>query len=238
MRKLIEYGASPNAKDENGNTILHVASEHGLVSVVEELLKYDFLKVNLRNRCGDTPLCLAAEKGKTLVVKVFLESKRKELKNEFKEALSVAVLNDCFDIVKLFLEHGVDANQRDTNNVGKTLLHYAAQEGQLAIVEELLKYGADINAQTYEGETPIHKLLLGNNDADPEPYPEQELLKVMEVLLDERYGIDLTLQSGAGLTPLETAIRLGRLKMAKHLSKLLCSEPKITDSIYPLKRLL
>ena len=63
----------------------------------------------------------------------------------------------------------------------------------------------------------------------------------MELFLDEKYGIDLTIScftEDDEKTPLETAIKLGRLKMARRLSKFLCSEPKITDSIYPLKHLL
>ena len=60
----------------------------------------------------------------------------------------------------------------------------------------------------------------------------------MEELLDEKYKINLKLKCGEGLAPLETAIKIGRLKMARRLSKFLCSEPKITDSIYPLQCLL
>ena len=134
------------------------------------------------------------------------------------------------------LEHGVEVDQRDKEFANTTPLHDAAENGQLATVKLFLVYGADINAQTDGGETILHTVLHGRNLE--EPYPEQKLLEVMEELLDEKYKINLKLRCSKGLTPLETAIKLGRLKMARRLSKFLCAEPKITDSIYPLKHLL
>ena len=115
-------------------------------------------------------------------------------------------------------------------------LHDAAENGHLVIVKLLLIYGADINTLTNDGETVLHSMLHGRNLE--EPYPEQKLLEVMEELLNEKYNIDLKLKCGEGLTPLETAIKLGRLKMAKMIAKVLCPKPKISDSIYPLKQLL
>ena len=145
-------------------------------------------------------------------------------------------------IVRTLLEHGVEVDPPRTDADDETPLHYAVLRGHLETVQELLKHGADVDALTSYAETPIQKLLQGDTGITTYTWPgsdgysEEEMLEVMEVLLDERYGIDLTLKSGRdGLTPLETAIKLGRLKMARRLSKHLCSEPKITDSIYPLK---
>lgn len=62
----------------------------------------------------------------------------------------------------MLLEHGALLDARLAN--GMTPLHVAAENGQLAIVELLVKAGADASATTKNGRTP-RALAFGRHDA-------------------------------------------------------------------------
>ena len=47
------------------------------------------------------------------------------------------------------------ANTDKANNLGYTSLHYAASQGHLEVAKLLMVYGADLNARTFYGQSPI-----------------------------------------------------------------------------------
>ena len=62
------------------------------------------------------------------------------------------------DQIKKFLEDGTDPN-RPEDETGNTAIHYAAKNMRLDVVNLLLEYQADINAQNMEGLTPFMCLI-------------------------------------------------------------------------------
>src|SRR4051812_7902027 len=56
--------------------------------------------------------------------------------------------------VRQYLDEGGDVNRRDEHQ--KTLLHIAADNGELEIIKLLLARGADINARSYRNYTALH----------------------------------------------------------------------------------
>mmetsp|Transcript_20065 Transcript_20065/g.23109 ORF Transcript_20065/g.23109 Transcript_20065/m.23109 type:complete len:791 (-) Transcript_20065:122-2494(-) len=67
-----------------------------------------------------------------------------------------ALLNEkCFPIVASFLLAGVDPNYSQPDAVGAGGVHVAAKVGNTLAVNFLLDNGADVNARTKEGETPL-----------------------------------------------------------------------------------
>ncbi len=71
IKKLLEKGADPNVRNEEGLTPLHIAAQKGQGKVADLLLSYG-ADVNARDYDGWTPLHWAVFWGKTEVVKVLL----------------------------------------------------------------------------------------------------------------------------------------------------------------------
>ncbi len=112
------------------------------------------------------------------------------------------------EAVAWLLDHGVDPNvpiqegtqsplghREQAHTVGWTALHSAAQHDNLAIVELLLKYGANPNSVDYRGETPLHSAAQCNN------------LPAVELLL--KHGANPNSADRYGVTPLLIACRRG-----------------------------
>ena len=79
---------------------------------------------------------------------------------------------------------------RDTD--GSTALHCAAWKGHPAVVDLLLRAGADVNAHNandHWGTTPLHAAAHANQAA------------IAQLLLD--HGADINAQDGSGRTPLQ-----------------------------------
>ena len=57
---------------------------------------------------------------------------------------------------------------------GDTPLHVAIQESHIPVIEQLIKYGADVNAKNHSGLTPLHLVIICReffdipSDASPE----------------------------------------------------------------------
>jgi ankyrin repeat protein len=99
--KLLEAGVSIEGKDEDGRTVLHLAGQHGRKELLELLLK-DNASLNDLDRKGKTALYYALEYA--------LETGKPTFAFKLSEAGEKALL------VK--------------DQVGMTLLHYAACTGQ------------------------------------------------------------------------------------------------------------
>ena len=80
------------------------------------------------------------------------------------EQLQVAVVLDDVATVRHLIGQGADV-RRPIGTWRVTPLHYAAGNANAAMIEQLLAAGADPNARTIEGETPIMYLRGGGADA-------------------------------------------------------------------------
>ena len=86
----------------------------------------------------------------------------------------------------------IDARDKD----GRTALHVAAAEGLLRMCKYLLRRGADPNAQTLTGQTPLHfAVAAARNEKEP-----GDCAAVARLLIAE--GADTTLPNASGLPPL------------------------------------
>ena len=142
VQTLLEKGANPNAKDDDGKTPLHNAVKEGHVEIVKLLLEHG-ANPNAQDDGGLTPLHSAAFHGYVEIVKLMLEHGANPNAKTIlgHTPLHIAVQEGYVEIVKLLLEHRADPNAKD--NIGRTPLHYAAQEGCVDVVRILLERGAD-----------------------------------------------------------------------------------------------
>ena len=60
---LLAGGADAKAYDHKKTTVLHAAAELGYLAIASFIVHYDPLTVNIIDRCGRTPLHLAAQNG-------------------------------------------------------------------------------------------------------------------------------------------------------------------------------
>lgn len=120
--------------------------------------------------------------------------------------LYIAAKTNDIDLVKTLLENGVDINIACTNDM--TALRIAAAKGYIALVEILLKGGANIGARlkavSDPGVTPLHDAVTQGQSA------------VVKILLENGSDINAAIFS-SGCTALHLAIIDCRLDMVKIL---------------------
>lgn len=159
-------------------------------------------------------------------------------------ALSLAAqdsMADGYDMAKALVEkYGADTNIRD--NWGFTPLHHAAISGNLAVVDLLVRYGAEVNAEVegdnhHSGSTPLHMAIRfgrtrvadalraygarglsreEQEDLEKDASLHQELVDTVKSLgdMDDPNDIVRTLHRQVSQNVIETFDRMGRSEMA------------------------
>ncbi|CEF67649.1 No mechanoreceptor potential C [Strongyloides ratti] len=138
---LLAFGANPSAKDDKGQTPLHLAAENDYPDVVKLFLK---MKQNNRQVLtaidgnGFTCAHIAAMKGSYAVVKELMMIDKKMVLNAKTKtmeatALHMASAGGHTAIVKVLLKNG--ANSEDENAHGMTPLLLGAKNGHVEILE-------------------------------------------------------------------------------------------------------
>ncbi|MGR9101114.1 MAG: ankyrin repeat domain-containing protein [Gammaproteobacteria bacterium] len=221
---LISYGAKIDLFDKAGYAPIHNAAENDKLEIVELLLdkgvpiettsgsNYD--AVSQKN-----PLHLASMARSTRLVELLLDkgAEINAVDSRLDTALNMASINGYRDIVELLLSRGADVNI--ANDKGLTPLHTAilgyrllelygqksntikgwhlAKEGgdRDDIVKLLLSFGADVDAKTQEGQTPLIYAALFNE------------ITVMEALLAKGATVDA--MDISAMSPLNYAAGFG-----------------------------
>nr|CAD7570710.1 unnamed protein product [Timema californicum] len=119
----------------------------------------------------------------------------------YERKLSVAASMNNVDLVRTWLEQGVDPNCADSQ--GRTPLHLAASRGFSEVVRLLLEGGADPNKRDSLGNTPLHLAACTNHVA------------VVTLLL--KAGTNVNCSDYYGRSPLQLAqSKLKVLQQGKH----------------------
>ena len=157
MSLLLNEGCPINVVDSKGRSVLHCATLHGQIHMIEMLAKSGF-DVNVGDDEGLTPLHAAAALGHFKSVHTLLTLGGRESMTKiaviYGTPLHQAVAGGHKDIVSLLLNEGCPINVVDSR--GKSVLHYAARHGQIHMIEMLTEQGLDINKRDDEGRTPLH----------------------------------------------------------------------------------
>jgi uncharacterized protein len=157
---------------------------------------------NTRDEKGQTGLLIAMREPSPKVIQVLLDSPKTnvELRNDKDESpLMLAALKGQQDLVTRLI-----ARDADINKPGWTPLHYAATNGHVAIMKQLLENYAFIDAQSPNGTTPLMMAAMYGSSA------------AVQLLLDE--GADTAMKNQLGMTALDFAQKANRPDAVRLLS--------------------
>ncbi|CAB3369242.1 Hypothetical predicted protein [Cloeon dipterum] len=146
VRVLLVAGASPNLKDLNGNTALHLASEQGFTDCVHALLQP--ITVEEMSNSG-----LVFTQPRYLSKPALLE----ELNYDGQLCVHLAAAGDHADVLRRLVWAGANINARELK-CGRTALHVAAERGKKAVWNTILTdpdccRKVDLSLETYSGYT-------------------------------------------------------------------------------------
>jgi ankyrin repeat protein len=182
--KLLDQGASVDARDRLGTRPLSHAAKSGHPKMVELLLARG-APIDARNLDGATALYFAAEGSQILIAQRLIE-RGADVNITGRSGISPIAAaayagNDV--IVEALLAHGAD--ERKPDETGKTPIVYAAAGARLDIVKRLLARNVDINARYAHDLT----LLMWVSGPD-EQVAEAQAVKVVSYLLEAGAHID------------------------------------------------
>ncbi|KAL3926549.1 MAG: hypothetical protein SGPRY_003248 [Prymnesium sp.] len=200
---LLEGGANIDATDYDNRTCLHLAAATGNLLIVQALLNRK-CNASIRDRWGGTPLADAIREGHHEVAKLLIRHNADLGFDEEKSAGTLCELarQGNMTLIHILLSAGCDVNASDYDY--RTCLHLCASEGGCHLVEELIRFNANLDSKDRwadnDKRTCLHLAASTGN------------LKVVEALLMSNASINQVDRWGG--TPLADAIREGHQTVA------------------------
>ena len=143
---LLDRGANPNAREEDGSTALSWAAIRGNAKTASRLLKAG-ADPNLRNALGVSPLSIAIENGVSEVAQLLVRhgADPNAARESGETPLMTAARLGQVRLMELLLDRGAEVNARE-RKFGQNALMWAA--GTPAGVRLLIDRGADVLVTT------------------------------------------------------------------------------------------
>ncbi|XP_017786542.1 PREDICTED: tankyrase-1-like [Nicrophorus vespilloides] len=190
-RKLIQRGMNIDARDRDGDNLLHYAVFGGHCDILQMLIRFG-AKLNATNKFKHTALHCACRYSSKECVRILLAAGADYRIRDQKgnTTLHFAAKGDCWENMQLLIGAGADLEALNKSN--KTALHLAVAYDSRKCFEILLAAGADPNCEDINGDTPLH-VLSGK--------PHQEMF---DLLLRKEPQLDAT--DGMGRTALHIAV--------------------------------
>ncbi|XP_049941127.1 serine/threonine-protein phosphatase 6 regulatory ankyrin repeat subunit B-like [Schistocerca serialis cubense] len=166
VRILLEAGANPRVKDNQGKEPLHITASHGNAMIAEELIAAG-ADVTAKDDTGRIPLHWAAEAGSVEVMKLLLQKADQQTPrgidvqdNDGCTPLLLAVRSE--PAVKLLLSEGASVSIR--NHSGRTALQAAIDCQNYQVIKLLLDAGSDLSGTEKESRVRITHLAVEAED--------------------------------------------------------------------------
>ncbi|CAL4107548.1 unnamed protein product, partial [Meganyctiphanes norvegica] len=162
---LLDAGASPHLKANNGDSTLHLAAFDGKEEICKRLISIPKVRLNLENDDKATPLHLASMNGFIDICKLLIKrgARLTSLDKKSYTPLHMACLEGHVKVVKLLIEKGAPLLAEADD--GRTPLYLAAKKGSL----ESCRLLATINQeavwhQDFNGLLPLDCAFKYNHD--------------------------------------------------------------------------
>ena len=191
---LHDAGADLNAKDDNGNTPLHICATYGRKEVAEFLLSHK-ADVDWPNEFGYSPLYLGMNNGHLAIVEQLIAAGAdvNRLDKDNRNMMFAAAASGNTSVVDLARQYGLSFVEKD--KYGITPLHVSALSS-VSTTAHLIELGANLNDRDDEGRTPLHMATLSGDES------------LVRVLLDA--GADILASDKYKVTVLHTAASGGK----------------------------
>lgn len=205
LKRFMNAGANVELPDAQGNTPLMIAARHDCAQSLDLLIKSG-ANIHARNAHGETALAQAVASGHADSVQILLaHGAQAEIRENGRQLQTLAFRSGSPQVLSALISQGLDVNartpmgracfhlptERPTQDHVTPLMQFAtignAHKGSdhaHAMVDTLLKAGADLNAQDQHGQTALIHALQGGHYG------------VALALIDA--GADVTLRDAAG----------------------------------------
>jgi len=202
VKTLLTSNININGKDENGQSVLHLAASKGDARIIDVLIEAG-ADVNSKDKYLETPINVAIVAGQTEIIKKLIENNaRPDHKNiNGNNALHIALTSGDFKMINFLLEENlfVGANIQDTqeyldcqNKEGKTPLHVASEFNKGDVINFLLCAGVNSQLKTLNGEKALH-LAAKNFSTDALIALNKEFIKDNDISCIEDYKVALAI---------------------------------------------
>lgn len=152
VMRLLVRGVDPNGADGRGRKALEVALREGSGRALDSLLSHPSSDVNAANAAGETPLMLAAIRGRLDWVQKLVR-RGAQIHKEGWTPLHYACSGPDNGVALWLLSQGAELEARSPN--GSTPLMLASRYGAMDLAEALLTAGADPTQRNDQGLSPL-----------------------------------------------------------------------------------
>ena len=197
MEKFLIKGGDPNQVNEEGASLLVIATGKDSLEMVQCLIGKWNANVDFQDRDGNTALHFAfhdwftatkwpfcsSPLGYKKIIRYLVEKQANvNSHNGYCTPFHLAIHYNRPDLVELFLDYGADQSVRVE---GKTALQYAVDQNKLNVVKLLVKTGGDLN----EDNGHVYQIALENFEqynGGSRPNPYAPMVKYLQSMKEAR----------------------------------------------------
>ena len=196
---LVKAGADVKAKDDYGMTALLRAVQYNENPEVISVLLRSGADVNDKDEDGKRTIDYAKENISLKNTGVLKELEQAASRHAIASMSANEIINLCRTGTLRQIEEAIQAgmNVNASNDEGRTVLMYIAEKYSAAVLNALIKAGADVNAKMNGGWTALTIAAQLN-----------ENLEITSALI--KAGADVNVKSDGGTTPLMTAVQFNQ----------------------------